>query len=258
MAIPFYQIDAFTTQVFKGNPAGVCPLNKWLPDTTLQAIANENNLSETAFFIPENDTYYLRWFTPVAEVDLCGHATLATAWVIFNELNYSDDEITFQSRSGILKVSRQMEFLELDFPSRPPIPCQPPDDLLAGLVETPAEVLAAEDYLVVYKTVEQVQNLAPLMEHLAKFPRGVIATAPGDECDFVSRFFVPALGIPEDPVTGSAHCVLTPYWSQRLKKNKLVARQISTRGGELYCTNAADRTLIAGRAVKFMEGTIII
>jgi len=256
--IPFYQIDAFANQVFKGNPAGVCPLKKWLPDDILLAVAAENNLSETAFFIPQQDYFDLRWFTPVAEVDLCGHATLASAYVIFNELDYKGEAILFQSHSGPLRVNRDNKRLALDFPTRFPEPCDPPPDLLKGLSGNPQEILQAEDYLVIYSTEDEIRNLNPDMEKLIRFPRGVIASAPGDDCDFVSRFFVPALGIPEDPVTGSAHCVLTPYWSQRLGKRNLYARQISSRGGELFCADAGERTIIAGEAVKYLAGILTI
>ena len=258
MHIPFYQVDAFTSRVFKGNPAGICPLKEWLPDNILQSIATENNLSETAFFIPDNDYYDLRWFTPVAEVDLCGHATLASAFVLFNELGFSGKVISFNSQSGLLKVTRDDNRLALDFPARPPRQCSAPQDLLSGLVDPPQEILQAQDYLAIYENEQQIQSLKPKMEKLAKFPRGVIASAPGNDCDFVSRCFFPALGIPEDPVTGSAHCVLTPYWSRRLSKRKLHAKQISNRGGELFCTDAGDRTIIAGQAVKYLEGTITI
>ncbi len=258
MHIPYYQIDAFTSQVFKGNPAGVCPLKEWLSDDILLAIAAENNLSETAYFIPKQDHFDLRWFTPVTEVDLCGHATLASAYVIFNELGYKGDVILFQSKSGPLRVIREADRLVLDFPTRSPKPCQPPEELLLGLGENPQEVFQAGDYMAVYASEAEVQNLDPNMEKFTQFPRGIIATAPGKDCDFVSRFFVPALGIPEDPVTGSAHCVLMPYWSQRLGKSNLTARQISKRGGELFCTAAGERTLIAGQAVKYLEGILKI
>ena len=258
MHIPFYQVDAFTSRVFKGNPAGICPLKEWLPDNILQSIAAENNLSETAFFVPDNDYYDLRWFTPVAEVDLCGHATFASAFVLFNELGFSGKVISFTSESGLLKVTRNDNLLALDFPARPPQQCSAPQDLLSGLVDLPQEILQAEDYLAIYETEQQIRSLKPKMENLAKFLRGVIVSAPGNDCDFVSRCFFPALGIPEDPVTGSAHCVLTPYWSRRLSKRKLHAKQISARGGELFCMDAGDRTIIAGQAVKYLEGTITI
>lgn len=258
MHIPFYQVDAFTSRVFKGNPAGVCPLKEWLPDNILQSIAAENNLSETAFFVPDNDHYDLRWFTPVAEVDLCGHATLASAFVLFSELGFSGKVISFISQSGLLKVTRDDNRLALDFPARPPRQCSALQGLLSGLIDPPQEILQAQDYLAIYENEQQVQSLKPKMEKLAKFPRGVIVSAPGNDCDFVSRCFFPALGIPEDPVTGSAHCVLTPYWSRRLSKRKLHAKQISSRGGELFCTEAGDRTIIAGQAVKYLEGVITI
>ncbi len=258
MQIPYFQIDAFTSQVFKGNPAGVCPLEKWLPDDILLAIAAENNLSETAFFIPTDEGYQLRWFTPLVEVDLCGHATLATSFVLFNEPGYNNDTIRFTSISGKLTVRRHEQLISMDFPARPPGPCTPPADLLIGLGSPPVETLMAEDYLVIFNTADQILNLQPQMEYLSRFPRGVIASAPGKDCDFVSRFFAPSLGVPEDPVTGSAHCVLVPYWSQRLGKSELKAHQISARGGELFCTAAGERTIIAGQAVKYLAGTITI
>lgn len=257
MKITLYQIDAFASRVFAGNPAAVCPLESWPEDSLLQSIARENNLSETAFFVPEGAGYHLRWFTPAAEVDLCGHATLASAFVLFGQLGYSGERIHFRSRSGALSVRRDGELLEMDFPAQPPVPCAAPGDLEVGLGRTPAEVLCAEDYLAVYPSAADVLALEPDMFALKRLGlRGVVVTAPGEDSDFVSRFFAPKLDIPEDPVTGSAHCMLTPYWSRRLGKRELFARQISQRGGELFCADRGERVSIAGRAVKFMEGTI--
>lgn len=260
MRIPIYQVDAFTGELFRGNPAAICPLDRWLPDDLLQSIAAENNLSETAYYIPDRDGYQLRWFTPGVEVDLCGHATLASAHVIFSiRRESSDPRISFFTKSGRLVVERDGDLYELDFPSRPPTPC--PDDpaLFEALGATPASLLGARDYLCVFDSEEQVRALQPDMQELARVDRfAVIVTAPGRDCDFVSRFFAPAKGVPEDPVTGSAHCTLVPYWSKRLNKTKLLARQVSKRGGELFCENQDTRVRMAGRAVKFLEGHIEI
>lgn len=256
MEIPIYQIDAFSNRVFAGNPAAVCPLEGWLEDSVLQAIAQENNLSETAFFIPDEKGYHIRWFTPVAEVDLCGHATLATAFVIFNYLDTSRSQITFRSRSGRLTVVQEEELISMDFPSQPPVPCETPKELLEGLKKDPLEILCSEDYFVVFSSEKDIIGLEPDMGLLKKLDlRGVIVTARGDEVDFVSRFFAPKFGIDEDPVTGSAHCALMPYWAKKLNKKNVHAHQVSQRGGELFCKDCGDRAVIAGRAVKFMEGT---
>jgi PhzF family phenazine biosynthesis protein len=259
MEVSLYQIDAFTGSVFHGNPAAVCPLEGWLDDSLMQAIAQENNLSETAFFVKEGPEYRIRWFTPVAEVDLCGHATLASGFVIFNYLDPTISEVTFRSRSGPLRVARKEELLSMDFPSQPPRSCSPPRALLDGLGGEPLEALCSEDYFVVLASEGDVRGLNPDMGILKRLDlRGVIVTAPGDEADFVSRFFAPALGIDEDPVTGSAHCALIPYWSRRLGRNDLHAYQVSRRGGELFCSEHDDRVVISGRAVRYMEGRITI
>ena len=260
MKLPIYQVDAFTGKVFGGNPAAVCPLDTWLPDATLQGIAAENNLAETAFFVPRNDGGFdLRWFTPTIEMDLCGHATLAAAFVLFTEQNFAGDAIEFYSRSGILRVSRESEILTLDFPSRSPQPCDAPEALVRGLGAQPADVLKSRDYFAVFKTAAEVQSLRPNFAALKTLDSlGIIATAPGEDCDFVSRFFAPQAGVDEDPVTGSAHCTLIPYWSQRLGKNKLFARQISQRGGELFCELAGDRVHIGGKAVLYLRGEIVL
>ncbi len=260
MEIPVFQVDAFSSEIFGGNPAAVCPLPSWLPDSTLQSIAAENNLAETAFFVPEQDCLHLRWFTPACEVELCGHATLATAHVLFTEFGASGDLLRFQTKSGELTVQRRGEMLELNFPARPPLPCDVHPNLLPSLGgPAPAEISAARDYLVRYNSLAEVQALHPKMEGLMDIDKfAVIVTAPGKNCDFVSRFFAPAKGVPEDSVTGSAHCTLVPYWAKRLGKRTLHARQISPRGGELFCTLAGDRVLIAGRAVLFLKGTIYL
>jgi PhzF family phenazine biosynthesis protein len=259
MNIPIYQVDAFTGAVFAGNPAAVCPLEKWLPDNTLQAIAAENNLAETAFFIRNGEGFQLRWFTPAVEIDLCGHATLASGYVLFNLLGEQGDTIAFQTKSGRLTVTRNGDILSLDFPSRPPSAVTPCTGLIEALGKQPQIVLAARDYLVVYETEQEVRALAPSMEGLKQIDRfATIVSAPGSDCDFVSRFFAPAKGVPEDPVTGSAHCTLIPYWAERLNKTKLKARQVSPRGGELLCELHGDRVTIAGRAALFLKGEIIL
>lgn len=259
MDLPIYQVDAFSGSVFAGNPAAVCPLTSWLPDEKLQAIAAENNLSETAFFVRNGGNFQLRWFTPACEVDLCGHATLASAHVLFHELGESGDVVRFDTKSGELRVRQQDGRLVLDFPARPPHPTASAPGLISALGGNPAEILAAHDYLVCYKSEEEVRSLSPDMEALKKIDCfAFIVTAPGRGCDFVSRFFAPAKGIPEDPVTGRAHCTLIPYWASRLGKTTLFARQVSARGGELWCKLAGERVEIAGQAALFLRGTISI
>jgi predicted PhzF superfamily epimerase YddE/YHI9 len=257
MLVPYYQVDAFATRVFTGNPAGVCLLGDWLPDDVLQSIATENNLAETAFVVQRSGRYDLRWCTPKMEVDLCGHATLAPAHVIFEHLGFRGERICFDTRSGELSVMREGDLLVLDFPSRPAAPCPPPPNLIAGLGRPPVHVALARDYLAVFETEREVADLQPDMAALARLDSlGIIATAPGDKSDFVSRFFAPKAGIPEDPVTGSAHSTLIPYWSARLGKTRLFARQISPRGGELHCENRGARVGIGGRAVTYSTGFI--
>lgn len=260
MQIPLYQVDAFTSRLFRGNPAAICPLEGWLPDETLQAIASENNLSETAYYVPNGSSYKLRWFTPGAEVDLCGHATLATAHVILDIRRESPGpRVSFQSKSGELVVERTDGLYTMDFPARPPEPCAVDPLLCEALGAQPEQILGARDYFCIFENEDQVRALAPNMEKLVSIDRfGFIVTAPGRDCDFVSRFFAPAKGVPEDPVTGSAHCTLIPYWSKRLGKTKLHARQISARGGELWCEDRGDRVKMAGQAVKYLEGKIEI
>lgn len=259
MKIKQYQVDAFASHVFEGNPAAVCPLDCWLDDGLLQSIAAENNLSETAFFVPSAKGYELRWFTPVCEVDLCGHATLATAHVIFHELGYTRQRITFETRSGELFVERGGMNLRMNFPACPAVTCKPSELLTKGLGQHPIEVLAADDYMAVFENEETVRAIIPDQALLAQLDlRGVIITAPGIEVDFVSRFFAPKVGIPEDPVTGSAHCTLAPYWANKLGKTVLNARQISRRGGNLTCEINADRVMLFGNAVTFMEAEISV
>ena len=255
--LTLYQIDAFTDKVFKGNPAAVCPLDSWLADRDLQAIAAENNLSETAFYVPIEGGFNLRWFTPKAEVDLCGHATLATAFVIFNYSDYPNNTIKFASRSGELAVTKSDDLLVMDFPSQPGKPCATPPLLVEGLGKAPIEVLSSEDYMAVFENEEDVIALKPNFDALSKLDlRGVMVTAKGKDVDFVSRFFAPRHGITEDPVTGSAHCALTPYWSGKLNKTKLSAKQVSKRTGYIECELKGNRVLLSGKAVKYMEGKI--
>jgi PhzF family phenazine biosynthesis protein len=261
MDIPLYQVDAFSAAPFSGNPAAVCLLDAWLDDTCLQAIATENNLSETAFLVPDGDGFELRWFTPVAEVALCGHATLASAFVLFACLAWPRETVSFHTRkSGTLRVTGNDDILEMDFPAIPTAPLPAPDGLVAALGAHPKEVFTAgEDILAVLDNERCVRDLRPDFAALAAIEcRGTIVTARADDCDFVSRFFAPRVGVPEDPVTGSAHCALTPFWSQRLGKTDLYARQVSARGGELVCRDAGERVRIAGHAVLYLQGTITI
>ena len=261
MRLPLFQIDAFAERVFQGNPAAVCPLEAWLPEALMQAIAAENNLSETAFFVPEGEGYGLRWFTPLKEIDLCGHATLATAHVLFEHLGFAGAEIVFSTRSGALRVTRAGDRLAMDFPAKAVEPCAAPAALIEGLGRMPLEVYGGRDYLAVFADAAEVRALRPDPRRLAELDRhGVIVTAPGGaedgDVDFVSRFFVPKFGVDEDPVTGSAHCSLTPFWAARLGKATLEARQVSRRGGRLQCTLSGERVILRGRAVTYMAATI--
>lgn len=259
MRLPMYQVDAFTDSLFGGNPAAVCPLDAWLPDTVMQAIAAENNLAETAFFVPQGGDYALRWFTPTVEVDLCGHATLASGHVVFSFLEPKRDSVSFHTaKAGTLTVSRRGDTLVMDFPARPATPCEAPSGLLEALGGTPREVLRARDHLVVYESAAEIAALKPDLEALGKVDCwAAIVTAPGEnDVDFVSRFFAPAQGVPEDPVTGSAHCTLVPYWAKRLNRTAFEARQLSRRGGALRCALNGDRVSIGGKAVVYLEGRI--
>lgn len=263
MKLPLFQVDAFADAVFAGNPAAVVPLDAWLSDEVLQAIAIENNLSETAFFVPrEADGWDLRWFTPGGEVDLCGHATLGTAHVLFQELQEERELLRFHTRSGWLEVARDPRGYRMDFPAQPPREPQPTEEAEVARVRSgtggdPIAVLCSEDWVVVYATQAEVAALQPDQAALATLGRrGVLATAPGDAHDFVSRAFFPTYGIPEDPVTGSAHCELAPYWAERLGKPELRARQISARGGEVGCVVRGDRVELFGEAVTFLRGEI--
>jgi PhzF family phenazine biosynthesis protein len=260
MKLRIFQADAFASERFRGNPAAVVPLTQWLADETMQKIALENNLSETAFFIPEGDHFHIRWFTPKAEVRLCGHATLATAHILFNELGYEGNSIDFESKSGILTVRKTRNKLQLNFPA----------DFATEVVPAPifSDVFGANplatfkgrtDYLLLFDSEATIRNLQPDIQLLLSTDaRGIMVTAPGDEVDFVSRFFAPAVGVNEDPVTGSAHTTMIPFWAKRLGKNDLTAKQLSARGGELWCTLSGDRVLIAGNAVTYLKGEIEI
>lgn len=261
MNITIYQVDAFASGVFSGNPAAVCMLDAWIDDRMLQSIAAENNLSETAFLVRNDDGFDIRWFTPATEVALCGHATLASAYILFTRRKWPAESIRFRTRkSGQLVVTLRDDLLELDFPARPASVRTPPAGLREALGITPKEVFgSAEDLLVVLDSQKAVQEVKPDFGALERVAcRGTIITARGDQSDFVSRFFAPRVGIPEDPVTGSAHCVLIPYWAGVLGKNDLHAFQISKRGGELFCTHAGERVKFSGKAVLYMEGTITI
>ena len=254
MQIELFHVDAFTSQVFTGNPAGVCILDKWLPADLMQSIASENNLPETAFVIPEGPLFKIRWFTPGIEVDLCGHATLASAHVLFRHKNFTGSKIEFHSNSGLLTVEKNGDILVLDFPARPPIPCTKPAGLHQALGQQPIEVLSARDYLVLFPSEEIIRKLKPDIALLSQLDKAVIVTARGKEVDFVSRFFAPTYGISEDPVTGSSHCTLIPYWSKQLSKSTLVALQVSPRGGKLYCQDKIDRVKIGGHAITYLQG----
>lgn len=261
MKYTLYQVDAFTDRLFGGNPAAVIPLDHWIDDQLMQQIALENNLSETAFFVKTDDGYHLRWFTPESEIDLCGHATLASAYVIKNFLEPHIQEISFSTQvAGVLKASAKDGVYTLDFPARIPQPCEVPEKLLQSLGTTAViEVLKSRDYFVVLPNEEAVQNVDPdftLMKETDAF--GIIVTAKGHEADVVSRCFYPDAGIPEDPVTGSAHCNIVPYWSEKLGKEKLVCRQLSKRGGSLMCELSGDRVLMSGKCVLYLEGTITV
>ena len=258
MKLDCFQVDAFAERVFEGNPAAVVPLPDWPEDGLLQAIAMENNLSETAFFVPEADDFRLRWFTPKAEVALCGHATLAAAHVLYDALGYNRDSVRFLSRSGPLTVRRAGTGYSMDFPALPSTSMVIPDDLIDGLGGCePAAVLSGQDLLVVLERESDVAELQPDLTALARLDgRGVVVTARGAEHDFVSRCFFPKLGVPEDPVTGSAHCQLAPYWAERLGKTRLAARQLSRRGGQVDCELQRERVVLRGQAVTYLTGRI--
>jgi PhzF family phenazine biosynthesis protein len=260
MKIKIYQIDAFAEQVFSGNPAAVCPLDEWLSDDILQNIAMENNLAETAFYVREGQGFHIRWFTPGVEVDLCGHATLAAAYVLFNHENYQGDKISFNSRSGLLTVSKNDDILTLDFPADTIQEIELSPELIAGFDQKPLRAFRGKtDYMFVFENEAQIKNIQTDLKLISQLDaRGVIITAKGDEVDFVSRFFAPQSGIDEDPVTGSAHTSLTPYWSEELGKKELSAIQLSSRKGYLKCVHLNGRVEISGRAQTFLIGDIYL
>jgi PhzF family phenazine biosynthesis protein len=260
MKIPLFYVDAFASEVFRGNPAAVCLLDGWLPDEVLQSIASEHNLSETAFVVKHNNQFQIKWFTPKAEVDLCGHATLSAAHVLFKIYNFGDKPIHFQSKSGILIVMQDSDGkITLDFPSMPPKPVELKNEISYALGKAPQEILLSSKLLAIYKNEQEILNLNPDFEKIIHLDyKGIIVTAPGKDCDYVLRFFAPRLGINEDPVTGSAQCVLIPYWSKRLNKKKMFSRQLSERTGEIWTELAMDRVLISGYANIYMQGNIQI
>ena len=259
MELTIYQVDAFASKVFEGNPAAICPLDVWLPDDIMQTIAAENNLSETAFFVKNQDRFHIRWFTPTTEVDLCGHATLATAHVLFEHQCFVHNKVIFDSRSGPLSVNRNKDWLEMDFPAQPPVVCDTPETIARAFNTKPVEVLKATDYLVILENEDDVINARPDLTLLRTLDlRGVCITARSKKYDFVSRFFAPSHGIDEDPVTGSAYTQLAPYWSKVLGKNELYAKQVSTRGGEVNCALQSTRVTIAGKAITYLIGSISI
>jgi len=259
MKLKLYQIDAFANKPFEGNPAAICPLDKWLPDELMQSIAAENNLSETAYIVKTAKGFHIRWFTPTHEVDLCGHATLASAYVIFNILGYKNNEISFESKSGLLTVIRNGDSFQMDFPSQAPSKCSVPEQIKNAFNEMPIECLKAEDYIVVFQNEDSILNAKPNLNALSELDlRGVAITSTSKNYDFVTRFFAPNYGINEDPVTGSAFTQLIPYWADKLNKRKLSAKQVSQRGGEVGCISSGERVQISGKAVKYFEGTIEI
>lgn len=259
MELELFQVDAFTDQVFKGNPAAVIPLQNWLDDEQLQAIAAENNLSETAYFVQQNNEYSIRWFTPLSEVDLCGHATLASAFVLFNCLSYPSDTITFNSKSGPLIVRREAGAFSMDFPAQPAMSCGIPEPLKSAFNQPIQACFKSEDYILIFKDEQSVEKLTVDLSRLTQVDlRGVIVTAKAADYDFVCRCFAPKYGIDEDPVTGSAYTQLAPYWAEVLSKNELRAAQLSSRGGELGCVLKGDRVMITGSTALYMKGTIFI
>jgi len=256
-----YQVDAFTNKLFGGNPAAVIPLESWLDDVLMQQIAAENNLAETVFFVPKGEGYHIRWFTPELEIDLCGYATLASAFILYEYLEYDKNQLIFYSKSGELIITRNGDKYQLNFPSRMPVRVtEYPEQLLNGLgITDPLGVYKSRDYVVEVATEKEVLNLSIDISLLNQIDViGIIVTAPGTDCDFVSRFFAPNCGIPEDPVTGSAHSTLIPFWSEKLDKNTLHARQLSKRGGELWCENIGDRVTMSGNCVFYMKGEIVV
>ena len=261
MEVPFYQVDAFSSKIFEGNPAGVCLLESWLADEVLQNIAAENNLSETAFLVQRSQgRYELRWFTPTVEIDLCGHATLASAFIIFSFIGSTLSSLDFETASGLLSVSKSGELLSMDFPARKPVPVEAYPALAKALGAEPSEYWKSRDLVAVFKDESTIRDINPDFDRLRQIRDAfaVIVTAPGEKADFVSRFFAPNAGILEDSVTGSAHSTLIPYWADRLEKNELHAFQLSKRGGELFCENIGDRVRISGHAVLYAKGELYL
>ena len=261
MEIEIFQIDAFTSELFKGNPACVMPLDSWLPDELLLNIAKENNVSETAFFVKKNNRYFLRWFTPEIEMDLCGHATLATAYCLKNHLDYKKDKVIFDSMSGELEIKFKGEFIQMDFPHRRPVKANLPKKIMDSLSYKPIEVLKSRDYVLVYENEDKIKNIKidkELFDKTNLDPGGVVITSTGFNSDFVSRYFVPQCSFFEDPVTGSTHCSLVPYWSEKLGKIKMRSIQLSDRGGEMFCEDAKTRVIINGQAKTYLKGKIYI
>lgn len=259
MKLPIYIVDAFTSKVFNGNPAAVCPLESWLDDNVMQNIAMENNLSETAFFVKENDHYKIRWMTPTVEIPLCGHATLASSFIIFNYFEKDKNEIKFQSKSGELIITRKNDLITLNFPANKPEPIETPKEIINALKATPKETLFNKSYLAIFDSEEEIREMKPDIRALKNiYKMGIIISAKGNNSDFVSRFFIPSAGIDEDPVTGFAHTLLTPYWSEKLNKKELHAFQVSQRGGELFLKDLDDRANISGQAVLYSEGSIFL
>ena len=259
--IKLYQIDAFTDDLFSGNPAAVCPLDDWLPDKVMQSIALENNLSETAFFIKKNNKFFIRWFTPTVEMDLCGHATLAAAHVIYTEMNYQNDKIEFDTKFvGLLSVTRNKDIFTMNFPGYDPKKVdQKLEDIHEALGVKPKLFLFGQYGLAIFDNEEEIIKMKPDFNKIINLSyNGITVTAPGENVDFVSRFFGPKLGIPEDPVTGGAHCDLTPYWSKRLNKKDMIANQLSNRGGVIYCSYLGDRVCLGGKATTYMRGEILL
>ena len=260
MKLNIYQVDAFADNIFEGNPAAVIPLESWLPDSLMQKIALENNLSETAFFIPAENGFHIRWFTPLAEVDLCGHATLASAHVLFNHLNYNKNEISFQSRSGNLKVKKENDLIVLNFPASTLTEIEIPENLKSAFnFQAKNCFKGRDDLMLIFENEEDIVNLKPNFQKItASKTRGIIVTAKSNNYDFVSRFFAPTVGVNEDPVTGSGHTMLIPFWAEQLDKTSLLAKQVSTRGGILYCKNLGERVEIGGLAVTYLVGEISV
>lgn len=261
MELPIYQVDAFSGRIFGGNPAAIVPLDEWLDDGLLQAVAAENNLSETAYFVPEppgaEADFALRWFTPAVEVDLCGHATFAAAWILFNELGYAAESVSFQTRSGVLVASQKGDQVVIDLPARDSVEIDCPAALAEGLGAKPASIRSGANLIVVFESETDVATLRPDFRKLAELhPQGVIVTAPGNEVDVVSRFFAPSFGIDEDPVTGSAHADLAPYWCERLGQSHFSARQISERVGEIEVEQKESRVYLTGKGALYLKGTI--